>query len=233
MMKKGILAVRLLAAWCCITQLPVEAWVYTSPTAARRPTLQLWAQSVGIYYGTSTGSTQTVASLIYEQLVEQAGDVQVGEPVDIESVDIPPGSTLAQVLASHSALIVGTPTWNTGADTERSGTGWDEVYYKSLSGQDNVQVLAGKTVAVFGLGDQISYGDNYADAAGELYDVFEAAGCRMVGSWSQEGYEHTDSKSIRGDKFCGLLLDMVKSRRSDGGTCESMGPPTPRGRWTT
>lgn len=31
----------------------------------------------------------------------------------------------------------------------------------------------------------------------------------MYGAWSQEGYEHNDSKSIRGDKFCGLLLDMV------------------------
>ena len=31
----------------------------------------------------------------------------------------------------------------------------------------------------------------------------------MLGSWSMEGYEHEDSKSIRGDKFCGLLLDMV------------------------
>ena len=39
--------------------------------------------------------------------------------------------------------------------------------------------------------------------------VFESLGCRMYGAWSQEGYEHDDSKAIRGDKFCGLLLDMV------------------------
>lgn len=31
----------------------------------------------------------------------------------------------------------------------------------------------------------------------------------MYGAWSQEGYEHEASKAIRGDKFCGLLLDMV------------------------
>ena len=64
-------------------------------------------------------------------------------------------------------------------------------------------------MAVFGLGDQVSYGENYADATGELFDVFESLGCRMHGAWSQEGYEHEDSKAIRGDKFCGLLLDMV------------------------
>lgn len=31
----------------------------------------------------------------------------------------------------------------------------------------------------------------------------------MMGAWSQEGYEHEASKSIRGDMFCGLLLDMI------------------------
>jgi flavodoxin I len=28
--------------------------------------------------------------------------------------------------------VVGTPTWHTGADTERSGTGWDEIYYGEM-----------------------------------------------------------------------------------------------------
>lgn len=66
-------------------------------------------------------------------------------------------------------------------------------------------------VAVFGLGDSVSYSENYADAAGELYDVFASLGCDMVpfAATSQEGYEHEASKSIRGDKFCGLLLDQV------------------------
>merc|ERR1719276_360218 len=66
-----------------------------------------------------------------------------------------------------------------------------------------------KKVAVFGLGDQISYSENYADASGELHDVFEANGCEMIGYTSQDGYEHEESKAIRNDKFCGLLLDAV------------------------
>lgn len=70
--------------------------------------------------------------------------------------------------------------------------------------------MNGKKVAVFGLGDSVSYAENYSDAAGELYDVFEKLGCTMnFGHVSQEGYLHEDSKSIRGDKFCGLLLDAV------------------------
>jgi len=104
----------------------------------------------------------------------------------------------------------------TGADTERSGTGWDELYYDSISQLD----LTGKKVAVFGLGDSVSYAENYADAAGELHDVFEKLGCTMYGYVSTEGYLHEDSKSIRGDKFCGLLLDAVNQEELTEGRIE-------------
>jgi hypothetical protein len=69
--------------------------------------------------------------------------------------------------------------------------------------------LQGKKVAVFGLGDSVSYGENYADASGELHDTFQKLGCNMMGYTSQEGYEHSASKAIRGDQFCGLLCDNV------------------------
>jgi len=86
---------------------------------------------------------------------------------------------------------------------ERSGTGWDEVYYSEMQELN----IAGKKVAVFGLGDSVSYAENYADATGELHDVFEKLGCKMIGYVSQEGYQHEESKAARGDLFCGLPLD--------------------------
>ena len=43
----------------------------------------------------------------------------------------------------------------------------------------------------------------------QLHDVFEELGAKMMGYVSQEGYEHEASKAIRGDLFCGLLLDAV------------------------
>lgn len=116
------------------------------------------------------------------------------------------------------SLLAPPSTWNTGADVERSGTGWDELYYNQLPSIKSV--LANKKVAVFGLGDQVSYAENYADATGELFDVFEGLGCVMLGSWSQEGYEHETSKSIRGDKFCGLLLDAVNQEDLTDGRVE-------------
>lgn len=178
-----------------------SAWV--NPTLYRRQQSSfscLDMAAVGIFFGTSTGNTQTCAEKIFEAL----GPETAAEPVDIDTLD---EGQVAKAFAEHGALIVGTPTWNTGADTERSGTGWDELYYSKLP--ELKGVLEGKKVAVFGLGDQVSYSENYADATGELFDAFEGLGCEMLGFWSQDGYEHEASKSIRGDKFCGLLLDMV------------------------
>lgn len=134
--------------------------------------------------------------------------IDVSEPVDVDSLD---SGSLSDVFSEHEALIVGTPTWNTNADTFRSGTGWDDLYYDKLPTLK--LILTEKKVAVFGLGDQISYGENYADAAGELYSVFKDLGCNMVSyaRTTQEGYDHKTSKSILPgtDLFCGLLLDQI------------------------
>eukprot|EP01083_Nonionella_stella_P087609 243800_1 len=152
------------------------------------------SRSIGIFFGTSTGSTEEAAHLISAEFGDAAS-----EPIEIDEVQ----GSLAAEFAKFDSLVVGTPTWNTGADTERSGTTWDEIYYSEMKDLS----IAGKKVAVFGLGDSVSYAENYADATGELHDVFENLGCKMIGYTSQEGYQHVDSKSIRGDLFCGLLLD--------------------------
>ena len=147
-----------------------------------------------------------------------------------------------------AGLIVGAPTWHTGADSERSGTAWDECaplpvasalpppllcsapalraldvlfpravgwpiahphslpsrfIYGDLTGLD----LKGKKVAIFGLGDQGGYGDNFCDAMDELKTCFANQGAEIVGAWPTEGYDHMESKSVEGDKFVGLACD--------------------------
>merc|ERR1712032_193320 len=111
---------------------------------------------------------------------------------DIESAD----------LEGYDGLIVGCPTWNTGADEYRSGTTWDDVLdeIKELS-------LSGKPVAVFGCGDSQGYGDNFCDGIEELHETFAAAGAKMVGYVDASGYQHGESKSDKDGKFLGLPLD--------------------------
>ena len=60
------------------------------------------------------------------------------------------GACMQANMGDYDNLIVGSPTWNTGADTDRSGTAWDQV------GSDEIGDCKGKTVAVFGLGDSTS-----------------------------------------------------------------------------
>lgn len=144
---------------------------------------------VGIWYSSSTGNSETVASYISSAAgVSDYNDIGDAKNSDIEEAD---------------CLIVGAPTWHTGADEQRSGTSWDDWLYDTLPNLD----IKGKKVAVFGVGDQQSYGDNFCDAAGELYDLFKSAGAVMHGSTSIDGYDHQESKAIYDGKFCGLMCD--------------------------
>merc|ERR1712087_676568 len=152
---------------------------------------------VGLIYSTATGNTETVAGYISAE-------------TGLEAVDIADCTT--EAIAAFDGIIVGAPTWHTGADTERSGTAWDDFIYADLTSID----LAGKPVAVFGLGDQGGYGDNFCDAMDEIATCFKGQGAKIVGSWSTDGYDHTDSKSIDGDKFVGLACERQPARDVGG-----------------
>lgn len=145
---------------------------------------------IGLFFSSVTGHTEEAADILKDIM---PGEMSKGEDIsDVESSS----------LTEFDALIVGAPTWHTGADTERSGTGWDDKL-DEIAGLD----LSGKTVAVFGLGDSAAYGDNFCDAIEEIHDTFQKAGAKMVGYVSTEGYDYSESKSVRDDKFIGLPLD--------------------------
>jgi len=141
-----------------------------------------------VIFGTIGGNTETVANYI-------------AEAADITTVLIDDASN--SDFTSNDSLIVGAPTWNTGAEEQRSMTGWDEWLYDNLNSLD----LSGKKVAFFGVGDQMSYNDNFCDAVGELYDRFKENGCTVYGATSTEGYAHSESKAEVDGKFVGLLCD--------------------------
>jgi len=145
------------------------------------------AEAVGLFYGTQTGNTETVAGTIAEATGLEAADIsEYG----------------AEDLTEYDGLIVGTPTWNTGADEMRSGVAWDDLL-DDIKGVD----LAGKPVAVFGCGDSGSYGDNFCDGIEELHDTFAAAGAKLIGYVDASAYSHAESKSVKSGKFVGLPLD--------------------------
>jgi flavodoxin I len=149
---------------------------------------------IGIFFGTDTGRTRLVAKQIAKKLGEAAAP-----PVNI-------GRTTVDQFLAHDALIVGSPTLGDGElpgeATGLSQPSWAE-FLPQLAGAD----LAGKTIAIFGLGDQKKYEHEFVDAIGILHDAFVAGGARVVGRWPTAGYEFAGSLAVDGDDFLGLALD--------------------------
>ena len=151
-------------------------------------------EQIGIFFGTDTGRTRLVAKQIAKKLgAAAAAPVNIGR------------STLADFLA-YERLIVGSPTLGDGelpgGSTGLSQPSWEE-FLPQLADAD----LSGKTIAIFGLGDQQKYPNEFVDAIGILHDAFVARGATVVGRWPVAGYEFTASRAVDGDHFRGLALD--------------------------
>ena len=150
---------------------------------------------VGIFFGTDTGNTRKVAKAIHKHL----GDGVADKPVNIQKA-------VVDDLLAYDVLILGSPTYGEGElpglTSGNQNESWEE-FLPTLSGAD----FSGKTVALFGLGDQVGYAANFVDALGFLYDAFSDVGATIVGLTSTEGYEFTQSKALLDDQFVGLVLD--------------------------
>ncbi|HJV94023.1 MAG TPA: flavodoxin [Azonexus sp.] len=151
---------------------------------------------IGIFFGTDTGRTRLLA----KQIAKKLGDAAAA-PVNIGR------TSLADFLACD-ALILGSPTLGEGElpglSTGLSQPSWEE-FLPQLAEAD----LAGKVVAIFGLGDQKKYPDEFVDAIGLIHDAVAARGARLVGRWPTAGYEFAASQAVDGEQFLGLAIDQI------------------------
>ncbi|ANW25711.1 flavodoxin FldB [Vibrio coralliilyticus] len=144
---------------------------------------------IGLFYGSTTCYTEMAA----EKMRAIIGE----ELVDIRNVKETP---LAE-MADYDFLILGISTWDFGEIQEDWNEIWDQIDGLSLNG---------KTVALFGLGDQEGYGEWYLDAMGMLHDELKKTGANLIGYWpNDESYEFEASKALTedGSQFVGLALD--------------------------
>ncbi len=142
---------------------------------------------IGIFFGTQTGNTETVA----EQVQQALGGEAIAALHDIAEAD-------PDDLAGYDCLIVGCPTWNIG----ELQSDW-EGFYDQLDDVD----FSGKQIAYFGAGDQVGYADNFQDAMGILEAKISGLGGKTVGHWPTDGYEFNESKALRNGSFVGLAID--------------------------
>ncbi|MDF7670310.1 flavodoxin FldA [Orbaceae bacterium ESL0721] len=142
---------------------------------------------VGIFFGSDTGNTENVAQQIQHLLGSDKADL----------FDI--AKSTKEEIEKYDYLLFGIPTWYYG----ETQCDWDD-FFPNLEQID----FTGKTVAIFGCGDQEDYAEYFCDAMGTLKEVIEPKGAKIVGNWPTEGYHFESSKALAdSDHFIGLAID--------------------------
>lgn len=150
---------------------------------------------IGIFFGSNTGNTRKIAKLIKKRF----DDDTMAKPLNVNRVDV--GD-----FAEYEYLILGTPTLGDGELPGLSSDCESESWEELLPKLEDID-FTGKTVAIYGLGDQVGYPGEFVDAMSEIYDCVKEGGAKVVGEWSTEGYEFEQSESVVDGKFVGLVLD--------------------------
>ena len=150
------------------------------------------ALKIGLFYGSTTCYTEMAAEKIQVAFSELLAG-QMIELFNIKDIEL-------KRTEDFDILIFGISTWDFGELQEDWESSWEDIQTLKLQN---------KTVALFGLGDQLGYADWFQDALGMLHDELVLLECNIVGYWPNEGYEFAESKGLTEDKshFVGLSLD--------------------------
>ena len=145
-------------------------------------------KKTGIFYGSTTGTTEDVAH-------------RIGKCLGVEDADIHNvASSSPSDVADYDLLVLGTSTWGAG-DLQDD---WEDF----IAGLSQVS-LKGKKVALFGCGDE-TMADTFCNAVGTLHERLKDTGAEFVGAFPDGVYEFDSSSADQGDGVAvGLLLDEV------------------------
>ena len=140
--------------------------------------------ATAIFFASSTGNSEDIANKIASKL----GDIEVFDLA---------GTKIDRV-NEYDKLILGGSTWGDGELNDDWEDAWGDFCKLDLSG---------KTIALFGLGDQESYSDEFCSAMGIIYEQIKSNNAKIVGFTSTDGYYHDSSKAQIENNFVGLVLD--------------------------
>lgn len=143
-------------------------------------------KKLGLFYSFNSIKTKKVIDKLKSSLSEF--DIQ---DINIEDAD-------EDSLDPFVNLIFGSSTWFDGELPNY----WDE-FLPSVENKN----FSGKKLAIFGLGDQKNYSENFCDAIGILADFFEKRGVKLVGRFPIVDFNFESSKALRNNEFLGLPID--------------------------
>jgi flavodoxin I len=147
---------------------------------------------IGLFYGPARGSsTERVAKKVADQIGREHVDlvaVKEAKASDLEKYD--------NLIFGVSTI--GRETW----DGTTTASDWDQ--FRPELDKAN---LNGKTVAMFSLGDHVTYPRHFVDALGQLYEIIKDQEIKLVGHVDPDGYEFEESEGIYDGNFIGLPID--------------------------
>lgn len=146
---------------------------------------------IGLFFGPLKGSVHRVAEKVKAAFGEEQIElisVNEASATDLEKYD--------KIIFGIST--VGKETW----DSNYSNTDWSK-FFPTISKVD----YSGKTVAIFGLGDHITYSGYFVNAMGVLAKELIKNGANIVGQVDPSGYEFDESEAVIDGKFIGLPID--------------------------
>ena len=151
--------------------------------------LPVMKDQIAVLYGPKGGNTENAAKLIVKNIGSNGVLIPVTE-VDEHTLD-----NFSKLVVGSS---IGTHTWM----HENTSHDWDAFLPKFRKIN-----FEGKKVAIFGLGDQLAYTNNFVDHMRIIYDIVIENHGTVIGSWPTDGYDFNESASIIDGKFVGLPID--------------------------
>ncbi|KGN73700.1 flavodoxin [Porphyromonas macacae] len=148
-------------------------------------------KKIGIFYGSSTGSTSDLAQKIAKELNAEANVFDIA-------------NCSASDLLAYDVLLLGSSTW---------GMGDLQSDWETLLPELGKQNLSGKSVGLFGCGDSACYSDTFCNALALIKEGLEGSGCTFIGSYAPKNYNYDESASEQDGELIGLCID--ESNESD------------------
>ena len=146
-------------------------------------------ENIALFYGSETGVTDDITmDFVTFWKHDNLDLMEIGDATVLDFKD-------------YEKLILGLSTWYDG-DLQSD---WEDFFedFKTID-------FTNKTVAIFGLGDQIAYAEYFVDGIGILAKEVIKNGGKVIGYWPTKGYQHTDSVAIieeNTELFYGLAID--------------------------
>ncbi|MDE6826391.1 MAG: flavodoxin domain-containing protein, partial [Paramuribaculum sp.] len=144
-------------------------------------------KKIGIFYGSTTGTTAAVAKKIAKALAVPETDVY-----DVAAV----GPT---TVGDYDVLLLGSSTWGSG-DLQ-------DDWYDFADGLQALD-LKGKKIALFGCGDE-TMTDTFCGAVGDLFHRLVPTRADFIGYFNADGYTFGHTPDELDGNIVGLLIDEV------------------------